>query len=261
MGKNITEAVQEICLGMPETSEVISRGSPNFRVAGKTFAIFQINHHGDGRIALWLHSPAGAQEFYVEDNEACYFVPPYVGPSGWLGVTLDQGLDWQVISQRIFEAYTHVAPARLRVLQDQAVELEPPTESVDADVFDPFQKPEIAAIQAKISEFCLALPEVTPDQQFGTPCFRAGKKNFCTLHFYRGRLELSVWAGGEEQALRTADPRYRIPQYIGHRGWLNLDIHDRADIGEVEELILESYRHFALKRMLKQMDQTYYQPK
>ena len=253
MGKNITEAVQEICLGMPETSEVISRGSPNFRVAGKTFAIFQINHHGDGRIALWLHSPAGAQEFYVEDNEACYFVPPYVGPSGWLGVTLDQGLDWQMISQRIFEAYTHVAPERVSVLQDRAPEIEPPTEGVDADVFDPFQKPEIAAIQAKISEFCLALPEVTPDQQFGTPCFRAGKKNFCTLHFYRGRLELSVWAGGEEQALCTADPRFRIPQYIGHRGWLNLDIHNSADIGEVEDFILESYRHFALKRMLAKL--------
>ena len=188
-------------------------------------------------------------------------MPPYVGPSGWLGVTLDQGLDWQIISQRIFEAYTHVAPARLSVLQDQAVELEPPTESVDADVFDPFQKPEIAAVQVKINEFCLALPEVTPDQQFGTPCFRAGKKNFCTLHFYRGRLELSVWAGGEEQALRTADPRFRIPQYIGHRGWLNLDIHDRADIGEVEELILESYRRFAQKRMLKQVNQTHCRPK
>ena len=52
MGKSITDAVREICLGMPETSKVISRSSLNFRVADKTFAIFQINHHGDGRIAL-----------------------------------------------------------------------------------------------------------------------------------------------------------------------------------------------------------------
>ena len=88
-----------------------------------------------------------------------------------------------------------------------------------------------------------------------------GEEKFLHSALLSACLELSVWAGGEEQALRTADPRYRIPQYIGHRGWLNLDIHDRADIGEVEELILESYRHFALKRMLKQMDQTYYQPK
>ena len=38
MGKNITDVVREICLGMPETSEVISRGGSNFRVADKTFA-------------------------------------------------------------------------------------------------------------------------------------------------------------------------------------------------------------------------------
>ena len=52
MSKNISDAVREICLGMTDVSEVISRGSPTFRVANKTFAIYQINHHGDGRIAL-----------------------------------------------------------------------------------------------------------------------------------------------------------------------------------------------------------------
>jgi hypothetical protein len=54
--------------------------------------------------------------------------------------------------------------------------------------------------------------------------------------------------------MRTADPRYRIPQYIGHRGWLNLDIHAHADKEEVEALILNSYRHFALKRMIKALE-------
>ena len=56
MSKNISDAVREVCLGMRDVSEVVSRGSPNFRVANKTFAIYQINHHGDGRIALWLNS-------------------------------------------------------------------------------------------------------------------------------------------------------------------------------------------------------------
>ena len=232
---------------------VISRASPNFGVADKTFAILQINHHGDGPVALWLHSPAGAQTFYVSENEDYYFVPPHVGPSGWLGLNLDRGLDWQVVCLRIHEAYCHIAPKRTLALQNEAPIIEPPTEGVDAQVFDPFQKPEIAEIQNRIRDFCMALPEVTPDQQFGAPCFRAGKKNFCTLHFYRGRLELSVWAGGEEQAMRTIDSRFRIPQYIGHLGWLNLDIHNNADMEEIEELIIASYRHFALKRMLRKL--------
>lgn len=254
MSKNISDAVREICLGMTDVSEVISRGSPNFRVANKTFAIYQINHHGDGRIALWLNSPPGAQKFYVEENQMSYFVPPYVGPRGWLGLNLDRGLDWQIISQRIHEAYANIAPAKVLADQPEPVFIEAPSEGIDPAVFDPFQKPELATVQAQIAEYCLALPEARQDQQFGAPSFRAGKKTFCTLHFYQGKLELSVWTGGEEQALRTADPRYRIPQYIGHRGWLNLDIHQKADKEEVEALILTSYQHFALKRMLKGLD-------
>jgi hypothetical protein len=49
-------AARELCLAFPGTEEVESRGSPNFRVAGKTFAIFALNHHGDGHVALWLDS-------------------------------------------------------------------------------------------------------------------------------------------------------------------------------------------------------------
>lgn len=53
--------------------------------------------------------------------------------------------------------------------------------------------------------------------------------------------------------MRTIDSRFRIAQYIGHRGWLNLDIHDNAYMEEIEELIIASYRHFALKRMLRKL--------
>lgn len=254
MNKNISDAVRDVCLGMNDVSEVISRGSPNFRVANKTFAIYQLNHHGDGRIALWLNSPPGAQKFYVEENQTFYFVPPYVGPRGWLGLNLDKGLDWQIISQRIHEAYANVAPAKVLADQPEPVFIEPPSEGIDPAVFDPFQTPELAAVQALIADYCLALPETSQDQRFGAPSFRVGKKTFCTLHFYQGKLELSIWAGGEEQAMRTADPRYRIPQYTGHRGWLNLDIHGQIHKEEIEALILNSYRHFALKRMIKALE-------
>ena len=39
--------------------------------------------------------------------------------------------------------------------------------------------------------------------------------------------------------------------YIGHRGWIDLDVEDHVDWDEVRALVLGSYRHFALKRMLK----------
>jgi hypothetical protein len=59
-------------------------------VRGKTFAAYVVNHHGDGRIALWLNAPSGAQELYVKQEPKHFFVPPYVGPRGWLGVNLDK---------------------------------------------------------------------------------------------------------------------------------------------------------------------------
>src|SRR6185295_7652846 len=78
--KDINQAVREVCLWFPESAEVLSHGSPDFRVRGKTFATYVVNHHGDGRVALWLNAPAGAQELYTKEEPKHFFVPPYVGP-------------------------------------------------------------------------------------------------------------------------------------------------------------------------------------
>ena len=57
------------------------------------------------------------------------------------------------------------------------------------------------------------------------------------------------------QSLLTADPRYEIPAYIGHNGWIGLDVTKECDWHEVKGLTLQSYRHFALKRMLQSLEQ------
>ena len=58
--------------------------------------------------------------------------------------------------------------------------------------------------------------------------------------------------GVDRQGLLTADPRYCIPPYMGHNGWIALEVGADCDWDEVDALILQSYRHFALKRMLRQ---------
>jgi predicted DNA-binding protein (MmcQ/YjbR family) len=65
-----------------------------------------------------------------------------------------------------------------------------------------------------------------------------------------------VGSGAEQQRFLVADKRYRIPPYVGHNGWIDLDIEAMLNRNEVEGLIENSYRHFALKRMLKQLDGT-----
>lgn len=254
MGKNISDAVREICLGLPGAAEKLSHGSPDFRVAGRTFATFVTNHHGDGRIALWLNVPPGAQQVYVETEPQACFIPPYVGPRGWLGVQLDQGLDWGRIGALVREAYGHTAPAELKAELGPPRDIEPPTESIDPEEFDPLSPPRVQEIIAGLRERCLALPEVSETTQFGNPAWRAGKKTFATVHRYSRRLALLFWTGAERQSQLTLDERYTIPAYLGHNGWIALDAEDGVMWDEVEALVQTSYRHFALKRMLKALD-------
>jgi hypothetical protein len=51
----------------------------------------------------------------------------------------------------------------------------------------------------------------------------------------------------------TSDPRYTIPPYQGHLGWIALDVSKSLNERELRALALESYRHFALKRMLAKL--------
>ncbi len=255
MSQDIPSAVRILCLSFPEAEEIPSRGSPDFRVAGKTFATFVVNHHGDGRVALWLRAPPGAQELYAQASTSHYFVPPYVGPRGWLGVNLDTGLDWSVIGERVREAYITVAPARLGEAAGPAPHIESPEPAMLPDAVDPLLAERPQEVIAELRALCLALPEAQEGKQFGTPVWRAGKKTFCCIHRRAGRLCLQFWVGPEEQAMLTYDAsRYRIPPYIGHRGWIELDVEDSIDWDEVQSLALKSYRHFALKRMLARLD-------
>jgi hypothetical protein len=108
------ERVRALCLALPQASERASHGRPAFFVGGKrSFVSFMDNHHHDGRLALWCAAPAGMQAALVESDPAVYFVPPYVGHRGWVGVRLDRGLDWDAVAGVVEDAYAAVAPARL----------------------------------------------------------------------------------------------------------------------------------------------------
>jgi hypothetical protein len=115
---NVDEAlarVRTLCLGLPETEERLSHGSPWFFIRGKkSFAAFLHDHHGDGRLALWCNAPPGVQESLVGMDAEQFFRPPYVGVRGWVGVRLDCGPDWDRVAEIIEDAYRESAPKRLR---------------------------------------------------------------------------------------------------------------------------------------------------
>jgi predicted DNA-binding protein (MmcQ/YjbR family) len=250
---NIHEAVRAACLWLPEAEEFISHGSPNFRVRGKTFATYAVNHHGDGRVALWLNAANGSQALHVQAEPTHFFVPPYVGPRGWLGLVLDRGIAWKRVVELVREAYDKVAPSDLRARIGRTPRFKGPSRPLAASQIDPLQSPRAVKVLNTLRKLCLRLPETAEARQFGHPVWRAGSKTFVIARHDGERLTLNFWVGVERQGLMTDDPRYRIPPYMGHNGWIALDVGGGCDWAEVEALALESYRHFALKRMLRQL--------
>jgi predicted DNA-binding protein (MmcQ/YjbR family) len=255
MPNEFGEAIRRLCLAFPETEQVLSHGSPNFRVlGGKTFATYCVDHHGDGRIALWLNVSDGMQDAYVRAEPKHFFIPPYVGPRGWLGVRLDMGIAWKRVAPLVRAAYDNVASPRLQGLLEKTPVIRAPKRRITVADVDPKNTPRGRRLLASMRKVCLDLPDTSEGAQFGQPVWRAGKKVFAQAYFYDARWRVAFWVGVHAQSLMTNDPRYEIPPYMGHNGWIALDVSKRHSERELRSLSLESYRHFALKKMLARLE-------
>jgi hypothetical protein len=71
------------------------------------------DHHEDGIFGIWCAAPPGNQEHLIAANPARFFRPPYVGHRGWLGVRLNEGVDWDELAGIVEDAFATVAPKRL----------------------------------------------------------------------------------------------------------------------------------------------------
>lgn len=107
-------------MALPQAHEVRAWGEPTFRVRNKLFAMYADarNHHGDGRHAVWCKAAPGNQEWMIQANPRRFFRPPYVGPSGWVGVWLDGRVSWMAVAEVLRDGYRLVAPKRLLALLD-----------------------------------------------------------------------------------------------------------------------------------------------
>lgn len=110
--------LRRLALALPEAHEVEAWGEPTFRVRNKLFAMFAAsnNHHGGGRPGVWIKAAPGNQALMMRAAPERFFVPPYVGPSGWIGVWLDgrdAAVDWAELAELLADGYRLVAPKRL----------------------------------------------------------------------------------------------------------------------------------------------------
>ena len=113
--QRLLKRLRTICLSFPETSERPSHGESAFFFREKrSFANTDTYHHGADHYGAWIAAPLGAQDVLVRSDPQHYFVPPYVGYRGWIGVTLDNEPDWDEVERIVADAYALVASPKVK---------------------------------------------------------------------------------------------------------------------------------------------------
>jgi hypothetical protein len=248
------ERVNSIALTFPGAEVKLSHGAPSFHVRGKMFVIFVDDHHGDGRLAVWCKAAHAGQKKLVADDPERYFVPPYVGVKGWVGVRLDHArTDWIELSILVEEGWQSVAPKRIATgaTPRPAAPLRLPR--TDAKV--------AREALARLTNICVALPEAIVERAGAHETFSVRKKAFA--HFldnHHGDETVGVCVRapkGQNTKLAKGDPeRFYLPAYIASKGWVGMRL-DRGRVkwDDVAERVAFSYAAVAPKRSRTGTDQ------
>jgi hypothetical protein len=244
------EHVREIALRFPAADEKLSHGSPSFHVRGKMFLMFVGESYGRG-IAVWCKATLEEQRARVASDPARFFVPPYVGVKGWVGVAVDpERADWIDLSILVEDAWRSVAPPRIVSGEVVPERVRPaPSTRVTTDA-----KVAREALD-RLKKLCLALPEAECEEEPKHAAFRVRKKVFAYfLDNHHGDGTIAVCVRGEKRDnARTiaADPKHFYhPQYIGPRGYLGVRLDTkRVDWKDVAARVSASYRRVAPKRL------------
>jgi hypothetical protein len=107
------ERVRRICAAFPEVTEKLSHGEPTFFIRKRVFAMFDNNHHNEGHIAVWIPAAPGVQQMLIRKWPKKFFLPPYVGVRGWVGVEL-AAIDDEELAANLRDAWTLIAPPKMR---------------------------------------------------------------------------------------------------------------------------------------------------
>lgn len=108
----------------------------------------------------------------------------------------------------------------------------------------------------RIRRICLAFPEAYEEETWGHPTFRVNKKMFVTTSA-DGSQEMTMTMKappGEQKILIASGDHFFYPAYVGSKGWIGVRVDDHTDWDEVAELVEESYRMTAPKRLVKALD-------
>jgi hypothetical protein len=110
----MAKTVRRFALELPEAEERETWDTPTFRVRNKIFAMFS-----DGQREIWIKSTHDEQRALIAMDPDTFFFPPYVGPSGWIGVRI-RSADRDELRELLIEGWRATAPKRLVAEFDRA---------------------------------------------------------------------------------------------------------------------------------------------
>jgi predicted DNA-binding protein (MmcQ/YjbR family) len=103
----------------------------------------------------------------------------------------------------------------------------------------------------RLREICLSLPEAA-EKPFGghtAPSFRVREKLFLMTAEDGEHATFKAGPGVQEALVGTDPERFFVPAYVGSKGWVGMRLDVDQDWDEVAELIEDSYRMIAPKRL------------
>ncbi|MEQ1567527.1 MAG: MmcQ/YjbR family DNA-binding protein [Myxococcota bacterium] len=110
----LAERIRDLCERWPGVTHKVSHGRPSYFAGGKNFLVLhEGGHHQNTFPHLWCAAPPGVQDELLAAFPDRFFRPPYVGGRGWVGVRLDEPLDWDGLGRQVEEAWRTVASDRL----------------------------------------------------------------------------------------------------------------------------------------------------
>ncbi len=106
----LIDRVRSLCLALPEAFEVEAWGHPTFRVGGGRGKMFCLAAQDASSIRLKA-DPAERPALLAHGDP--FYVAPYLGSKGWIGVRLNARTDWDEVAELLAISYCLVAPKRL----------------------------------------------------------------------------------------------------------------------------------------------------
>ena len=114
-------------------------------------------------------------------------------------------------------------------------------------------------LMSTLRDICLSYPQTSEDIKWDNPVFLVQERIFVLVSL-REPDQVGIWlkaGAGVQETFTGADPvRYYRPPYFGPKGWLGAWVSpERLPVWPViEDLIDESYRLVAPKRLVRLLD-------